>query len=101
MNKLRNKNKQGVFGSSKERVRETQSSKRFTTDPELIMEYAGKCDVTFMDAKFLLNEFVNSIRDIVKKNGTVTIRKLGTFHLGITKRSKMFVPRTGDEIKIP
>ena len=101
MSKIRKNSNQGLLGGKRNRYREQDSDKRYTTDPELIQDYADKCDCTFKDAKFLLDEFVNSIRDIVDKNGTVTIRKLGTFYLKITKRSKMFIPRLGEEVKIP
>lgn len=101
MNKIRKNSNQGLFGGKGNRYREQDSDKRYTTDSELIEDYADKCDCTFEDAKFLLDEFVNSIRSIVDRNGTVTIRKFGTFYLRVTKRSKMFIPRTGDEIKIP
>ncbi len=90
-----------MLGGKRNRYREQDSNKRYTTDPDLIQDFADKCDVTFKDAKFLLDEFVSSIRDIVDKNGTTTIRRLGTFYLRVTKRSKMFIPRTGEEVKIP
>lgn len=101
MGKLRNKSSDGLYGGNRNRYRETDSNKRYTTDPDLIQEYMERLDITYDDAKFLVGELVDSIRTVVNKNGSTTIRRLGTFHLGVTKRSKMFVPRTGEEVKIP
>jgi len=101
MSRIRKNSNQGLLGGKRNRYREQDSNKRYTTDPDLIQDFADKCDVTFKDAKFLLDEFIDSIRTIVDKNGAVTIRRLGTFYLKVTKRSKMFIPRTGSEVKIP
>ena len=101
MNKLRKNSKQGLFGGKRNRYRETDSNKRYTTDPELIESFATKMSITLDDAKFIINEVVDSIRYLVDKNGTVTVRCLGTFYLMITKRSKVYHPRTREEIKIP
>ena len=92
----------GVFGGHKQkRLLQEDSTRRFTTDPETIEDFAIKMDLTIEDAKFLVDELAESIRDIVRKNGECTIRKLGTFRLAVSKRSKMYVPKTGLEIQVP
>lgn len=94
----------GIYGGKKIKYRQTESTKRFTTDPELLKEFhtrLGEENVTFEDAKFLIDEVIDSIKYIVEKNGSVNIRAFGTFHLTVSKRSKMYVPKTGDTIKIP
>ncbi len=79
----------------------TISTKRYQTDPELIAEYAKRLGLPLADAKFLLDEAVDSIRYIVDKNATVNIRRLGIFYLFIRKRSKVYSPRTGEYINVP
>lgn len=94
----------GLYGGKKTKYRQTESTKRYTTDPELLKEFhtrLGRENVTFEDAKFLLDEVMDSIKYVVEKNSSVNIRAFGTFHLGISKRSKMYVPSSGKTVNIP
>lgn len=94
----------GIYGGKKTKYRQTESTKRYTTDPELIKEMhtrLGTENVTYEDAKFLVDEVMDSIKYIVEKNNSVNIRAFGTFNLGISKCTRMYVPKTGEIIKIP
>lgn len=77
------------------------SSKRYCTDPELIEEYSKRLGLPFADAKFLLDEAIDSIKYMVDKTAYVNIRKFGVFHLSIRKRSKVRNPKTGEMINVP
>jgi nucleoid DNA-binding protein len=94
---------EGIF-SGKGRYRQTESEKRYGTDLFLLKEYhhrLGEDNVTFEDAKFLFNEAIDCINYALLKKSYVNIRKHGIFHLAISKRSKVYSPRTGEFIKVP
>lgn len=77
------------------------ATSKFNTDKELLEEYSLRLGLSGEDAKFLLDQAVESIRYLLKKNSMVNIRKLGLFRLSIHKRAQAYSPQAGRFVNIP
>ncbi|MEA2065289.1 MAG: HU family DNA-binding protein [Patescibacteria group bacterium] len=67
---------------------------------ELISVLSDKADVSKKDAETLLNAFIATVTDTLKKGGEVVLTSFGTF--SIKKRAARMGrnPQTGESIKI-
>ena len=70
------------------------------TKTELIADISERLGVSKRMAGDMVNEFVNSVVDGVKKDGEVRIQGFGTFKVSRRNAREGRNPRTGEKIKI-
>ena len=96
---------QGIFGgkisSAKHKLKEKFKDQSYGTDKELIIELATRLGISAEDSRFFINEFVDSVRDVVEKHVGTNIRKFGFIHVVSKRNAKYRNPRTGVDIIIP
>ena len=71
------------------------------TKADLIERIAEKADLTKANAERSLNAFLDTVEDVLVKEGKLTLTGFGTFVVETRKERKGRNPRTGDEIVIP
>jgi nucleoid DNA-binding protein len=76
-------------------------NKKYTTDKELISDFARRVGVSYEIAEKYIKEFVNSIQHILNINGHLNIRRLGNFALKPRKMGKFRSIYTGEIKTLP
>jgi DNA-binding protein HU-beta len=71
------------------------------TKADLVAKIAGKASMTKAGAERALNAFLESVQDVLVKEGKLTLTGFGTFSVESRKERKGRNPRTGATIKIP
>ncbi|MCI4626478.1 MAG: HU family DNA-binding protein [Candidatus Magnetoovum sp. WYHC-5] len=71
------------------------------TKTELIDQMAREANISKVDAQRVVDSFINSITNSVKKGDKVILIGFGTFSLSTRKAREGRNPRTGEIIKIP
>lgn len=71
------------------------------TKADLVAKIAEKSELTKADSERALNACLNSIEDILVKEGKLTLTGFGTFAVENRKERKGRNPQTGLEITIP
>jgi DNA-binding protein HU-beta len=67
---------------------------------ELVKEIAGKAKLKLSDTEKLVNAFIDTVSEELKKKGKVTLVGFGTFAVAHRKEKKGVNPKTGDKITI-
>ena len=71
------------------------------TKADLIEKIAEKAGLTKANAERSLNAFLETVEDVLVKEGKLTLTGFGTFVVETRKERKGRNPRTGGEIVIP
>jgi DNA-binding protein HU-beta len=71
------------------------------TKADLVAKIADKASMTKAGAERALNSFLESVQDVLVKEGKLTLTGFGTFSVESRKERKGRNPRTGAAIKIP
>ncbi|MCL1889474.1 MAG: HU family DNA-binding protein [Desulfovibrionaceae bacterium] len=71
------------------------------TKADLVAKIAGKASITKAGAERSLNAFLESVQEVVVKEGKLTLTGFGTFSVESRKARTGRNPRTGAPIKIP
>lgn len=71
------------------------------TKAELVTQIAEKANITKASAERTLNAFLDSVQEVLVKEGKLTLTGFGTFAVETRMERKGRNPRTGDEITIP
>lgn len=67
---------------------------------ELVKEIAAKAKLKLLDTEKLVNAFIETISDELKKKGKVTLVGFGTFSVAHRKEKRGVNPKTGAKITI-
>jgi DNA-binding protein HU-beta len=67
---------------------------------ELVKEIAGKAKLKLSDTEKLVNAFIETVSEELKKKGKVTLVGFGTFGVAHRKEKKGVNPKTGAKITI-
>jgi len=67
---------------------------------ELVKDIAGKAKLKLSDTEKLVNAFIDTVSEELKKKGKVTLVGFGTFAVAHRKEKKGVNPKTGDKITI-
>ena len=67
---------------------------------ELVKEIAGKAKLKLSDTEKLVNAFIETVSEELKKKGKVTLVGFGTFAVAHRKEKKGVNPKTGAKITI-
>ncbi len=68
---------------------------------ELVAKLADSTDNTKKAAEEFLNAFMDTVKDELKKGGTIQLVGFGTYKVAERAARKGRNPQTGEEIKIP
>jgi DNA-binding protein HU-beta len=71
------------------------------TKADLVAKIAGKAQTTKAGAERSLNAFLESVEEVLKKEGKLTLTGFGTFSVESRKARTGRNPRPGAAIKIP
>jgi DNA-binding protein HU-beta len=67
---------------------------------ELVKKIAGKAKLKLSDTEKLVNAFIDTVSEELKKKGKVTLVGFGTFAVAHRKEKRGVNPKTGDKITI-
>jgi DNA-binding protein HU-beta len=67
---------------------------------DLVKAIAGKAKLKLSDTEKLVNGFIETVSDELKKKGKVTLVGFGTFAVAHRKQKTGVNPKTGDKITI-
>ena len=68
---------------------------RFGTDLALLADFGKRIDCDIDDAKFIVDQFVDAVREVLRRQSALSIRKLGMIYLRPKYRAKIRNPQTG------